>query len=345
MEIQFVKKYAKYTLITTALLGTTGIIVGFSTSWTDMPTISVGGSSAISPLITEYSNVYNKSDIVVQAGGSGAGVSYALDGKKNIGMSSKDPKALQNPEISSRWKSEDMKTITIAWDGIGIVYKPVNKDESLDITNNNIVNIYKAFAGFDVSARDIGMGNSDDILKTFARDGGATKSGTADAFLFDSGLTNKPSADVIDILKTGSYKKNTTPTSESNVEAWESTKDKNIAGSMVYLSSGFIINNIKEINDAGFKVATYDGTELVKKNIANGYGWYRPFNLIVSLKTVNDSVKEFIDWTLTSSTDRDNILNTLGFNPLTPAQASVMGNTSDFWTKDDETIGHCGVGR
>ncbi len=337
------KKYVKYTLITTAFLGTTGIIIGFSRSWTNMPTISVGGSSAVSPLITEYSNIYNKSDIVVQTGGSGAGISYALDGKKNIGMASKNPKALDNPELVNRWKSQDMKTITIAWDGIGIVYKPINKNDTLDITKNNINNIYNAFAGLSVSAKDIGIGNSETIIKTFARDGGAIKSGTADAFLNDSGLGKPELTEVQNILKNGSYGKNTTPTSESNVEAWESAKDKNISGSMVYLSSGFIVNNIKEITDAGFKVATYNSNNLVKDKIANGYNWYRPFNLIVSLKTINNAVKEFIDWTLTSSTSRDNILNSLGFNPLTNQQVSEMGDKSSFWNSDDEVLGKCGV--
>lgn len=341
------KKYLKYGLIGTVLASTAGVIIGFSTSWNDLPTISVGGSSAISPLITEYSNIYTESDIVVQAGGSGAGISYALDGKKNIGMASKDPHALENDEIKNKWIANEMKTITIAWDGIGIVYKPFDSNATLDINNQTIQNIYKAFAGFEVKGSELNLGNTDNLLTSFARDGGAVKSGTADAFLQDSGFSSTIPDNIKTILENGQYKKQTVSTGESNVEAWENIKSNNLSGSMVYLSSGFILNNLKEIQDSGFKVATYNGSELSKETIAqpNKYEWFRPFNLIVSLKTITDPIKKFIDFTINPSTKRDQILNELGFVGLTQAQNNSMIVNNNFWTSTDQLVGRCGAGR
>ncbi len=337
------KKSIKYTLVGVTLSCACAIIVAFSTSWTNMPMISIGGSSAVSPLITAYSNIYNESDIVVQAGGSGVGISSALDGRKNIGMASKNPKGLEDLSIKDKWIKNQMKTITIAWDGIGIVYNPYDKEE-LDLNENNIELIYNIFAGQEVSWSSIvGSGNYKKPALAFARDGGALKSGTADAFLHDSHFNKKPSKEIEDILVKGNYGKYSIPTAESNVEAWGSIESRNIDGSLIYLSAGFILNNKKEIEEKGFKIATYNGQELSQQSITAGYNWYRPFNLMTSLNTINDAIKKFIEFTITTSPKRDKIIQELGFVKLTDAQTNSMKDPSGNLWVSDEKLQHCGA--
>ncbi len=337
------KKILKYFLISTPFLGIAAIVVYFSTSWKQLPLISASGSSAIFPLITEYSNIYDESDIVVQAGGSGVGISAALNNTKNFGMASKNPKGLDGDK-KQEWIDKRMKTITIAWDGIGIVYKSSSNNDTLNITSNNILKIYQAFAGYEsISFNDLDSNNSSkETIKTYAREGGSEKSGTADAFYKDSRL--KPSSGILSevekkALETGSYGKNTIPTAEANSQAWSSIKDSLDKNTMIYLSAGFILNNKKEILDNGFKIATYNGVELSKDKIANSYNWYRPFNLIVSLKNIDDATKKFINWTITESATRDQILDNLGYIKL---DASDTNKVND-WSKSDADLGYCGA--
>lgn len=342
------KKIIKYATVGIFSAATIGVIIGFSTSWKSMPTISVAGSSAVFPLIEEYSNTYNSSDIVAQAGGSGLGINVALNNTKNIGMASKNPN--KDPSNDKTWTDKRMKTITIAWDAIGIVYKNSSNDK-LDITSNNIGKIYKAFAGYEnISYSDLIDGsNNTSTIKTYARDGGLEKSGTADAFFKDSGFgtsaTSSLSSQEVNALTSGLYGKNTVPTAESNSQAWDAIKSSNESNSMIYLSSGFILNNINEIKKYGFNVATYNGNELISENITNGYDWYRPLNLLISLNTAPKYVIDFISWTIDiNNKEIQEILSSLGYTILTNENVNSMTkNGKQWWEVSDSELGYCGA--
>ena len=219
-----------------------------------------------------------------------------------------------------------------------------SSDDTLNITSDNILKIYQAFAGYEsISFNDLDKNNnSKDTIKTYAREGGSEKSGTADAFYKDSKLN--PNYELLDdkevkALETGSYGKNTIPTAEANSQAWSSVKDSSDKNTMIYLSAGFILNNKKEILDNGFKIATYNGIDLAKDKIANSYNWYRPFNLIVSLNNVDEPTKKFINWTITESSIRDQILNNLGYIKLDTSDTLKVSD----WTKSDADLGYCGA--
>ncbi len=345
-------------IITTTLILTSGILV-------NIPLINAAGSSAVQSLMVAFSNKYHQSDLVTQAGGSGAGIRAIIDDNKEIGMASKDPKIFENIAYANDqkiWIDREIKTFTVAWDGMGIIYKSRDKNTKIDINESTISKIYQIFAGnhqFKFSDIDPSIRN-DEIITPFARSGGAIVSGTADAFYHDSQLL-KPknnlepkNNDAIDkALINGEYGPYTKTTSESNSQAWSFVKNENKVGSMVYLSAGFIQNNLKEIENSGFKVATYKGKEMNKETITNGYNWYRPLNLMLSIKQnkqnkQNEKIKiidinsqNLINWILWDPQAKK-IIEEQGYVALTREQVlehmCLDKNINTLWTADDKEI-------
>lgn len=342
-----------------------------------MPIVSMGGSTAVLPLINSLANVYNDIDIVTSAGGSGAGINAIVDGTKEIGMASKNPGidlsevAVKKDKKSKAWKDKNIKTLTIAWDGIGIIYK--SKDNiSIDINENNIAKIYHAFSGLKTyTLGEIANNENKTKITPFARNGGSNVSGTADAFLNDSHLkinwNDIDEKEVKDILKNGAYRSNVIQTAEANSQAWNRVKD-GPEGSMIYLSAGFILNNLSEIEKKGFKVATYNGIKMKDDQgqikITEGYDWYRPFNLIYSINQIknNKKIKNMLTWIfdgIENNTNDDDvdatwIIRKEGYIPLKKEQLEMMINTKegaslkDGWMVDplnaDIRLGYCGAG-
>lgn len=183
------------------------------------------------PLLQSISNIYAPSEITSEAGGSSVGIQNVLNNKKNIGAASKSPApklagipAYDNhPAISgesqNQWENEHIKTITIGWDGIGIVYKNTgvlysapNQPSKFVLTPQTIQWLYLSFAGYTpVNATNLIPGfktNTDTIsspnnnIVPFARSGGAMQSGTAESFVIDSRLlkNNKGEFDTKSVL-------------------------------------------------------------------------------------------------------------------------------------------------
>lgn len=340
MSRQKSKKFLKIALPIVAVAGFTGLIIGISGAFVNTSTISIGGSSAVLPLINAYANQYKSADIITSAGGSGVGISSIIDGTKEIGMVSKDPD-IKNLDPNNNdykvWKEKEVKTLTIAYDAIAIVYKPSNNFE-LDINENNISKIYQAFSGIKkVTLGELNNSDNDNntVIKPYARNGGASISGTADGFLKNSGFKdwdysnyekwNKEQKEIANILEEGNYGSNVTQTAESNSQAWNRVKDGQ-EGSMIYLSAGFVIKNIKTIESNGFKVATYMGEKLNLENVAKGYQWYRPFNLIYSMKQIrnNNDIINALMWMLFDEKAKK-ICGEKGFVFLNEEQIKNMG--------------------
>lgn len=347
-------------IVTTAtLILTSGILV-------TTPIINVAGSSAVQPLMVAFSNKYLSSDLVTQAGGSGAGIRAVIDGSKEIGMASKSPNIIGGVTDKEKndekiWIKKQIKTITIAWDGMGIIYKPQNSATEIDINKDTINSIYAAFAGNkQYKFSDIGASTDQTPIIPFARTGGADVSGTADAFYKDSRLIKYDSNSPLNnALIKGNYGSHTISTAESNSQAWNFVKNENKIGSMIYLSAGFIINNRKEILDSGFKIATYNKVVLEKENIAqkNKYEWYRPLNLMLSIIPSNkqgvikeENSQNLINWILgynpttgsIENNEASQIIDEQGYIKLTLNQIKnkmcFENNISNFWTTTDYQI-------
>ncbi|MDE5617512.1 MAG: hypothetical protein K2I36_01555 [Ureaplasma sp.] len=298
-----------------------GLIVGLAVDWNYPDWIFIAGSSTMQPLLEEISGVYKKSEISANSGGSTFGITSIVTNKKNIGMLSKDPDVSiaglpGDPNVNGQYKNEweefGIKTVTIAQDAIGIIYK---SNEQLDINNDNIQNFYKVFCGDNNITFKTLMPNSSNNQNfiPFARSGGGHESGTAEAFVKYNGLINGSETelkkvevdgkDVWTILSNGDYNLGVQQTNESNLETWEVIKNYN--GSKIpisYLSAGFILNNYNEITKFGFKVATYDnGQQLINSStnkIDSKYNWYRPLNLLLRTNNIQNepAISKFIEW-------------------------------------------------
>lgn len=295
-------------------------------------------------------------DIIVEAGGSGTGLEAIINNKKDIGNISRSPKISEagsptdsKGKFSKQWKQNKVKTITIGWDGICVIYKPsINEDTLLDLNNETISKIYEIISGYkEYRLSDIITNGNDKIMiKPFARAGGSVKSGTADAFANDSHLTNSVSEDVKQILKDGSYGNNVSTTNESNAETWKQiSSNGGIEGSMTYLSSGFVINNKEEIEKNGFKIATYNSATVSIESVSKEYKWFRPLNSLINISFLNDQTKEFIQWVVSEESNeiRNNVFKSIGIIQLNKTQKQSMTNGnndwSGFWIDDYEIIG------
>ncbi|OYD26682.1 phosphate transport system substrate-binding protein [Mycoplasma testudineum] len=380
---KFFKPFISITIGITTLFSSATIV-----SCIPETVIDAKGSSSVLPFMTQIRNAYQKFDdlaeINVQAGGSGLGITLIAENGTTLGNSSKNPKStvLASEKLTQQWKNRKIKTVTLAKDGIAMLVKlPTNVDaKNLGISAANINEIYKAFAGVDhVSLSTLIHTKSNDNEKLnninlvpFVRSGGSNVSGTAEAFLKDSHLKIKTKLDttIKNILTNGEYGNKAITTSEANVEAYNRFKtDGQIDGSIIYLSAGYVINNLEQITNDGFTVLSYSNDDENKissyvlptlENLGSGkYNWVRPFNTMISIDSANTGTKKFIEFVVfnglfgeANKTNVDNVFNSLGLIQLSRAEKLEMFKNGfqindnvdwnivykdyiqDFWTDD-----------
>ena len=327
------------------------------------PLVSLGGSTAVLPLINALSPYIDFIDVVTSAGGSGVGISSIIDGTKEIGIASTHPDILSLGLDNTKykiWDEKRVKTVTIAWDGIALIYKPssASADKPLIINEENLAKIYHAFSGDkQFKLGDLLNNNDETIIVPYARNGGSSVSGTTEAFFKDSHLNYKDSPywkslvqnnqvdNITNAITNGGYGPNVIQTAESNSQAWNVAKN-GPEGSFVYLSAGFVINNIEEIQKYGFKVALYgkQGISPLKPGvIANTYNWYRPLNLMYSVTRVKNipEIPRMIAWILFNEQAKQ-IINNEGYVPLSETSLKSMGwngnlNDMSFLINDSDS--------
>lgn len=353
------KKIVKVFFSSIAAIIPIGFIVGFATAWNAPQSINAAGSSSVEPLMTVFGNNYTAADVVVQSGGSGEGIKDAADLSKDLGNSSKNPYQTvedatveKNGYDKTMWKDHYTKTVTIAWDAISIVYKPLHQsDPVLDINSSNIYKLYTAFSGIQkVTYADLGIAGNNTYLYPYARTGGANASGTATSFMTQSGFdipnwNEQSNNTVYEKLYNGDYVSgNVRTTSESNVDSWNMFSSENKPGGIIYLSLGFVSINKSIIEGDGYKIATYNGVQPTTDNVKNrSYGWYSPLNTILSLNNANDATKNFVWWIVTSQSAQD-LIEKNGFIPLADNQklymvynADANGTISETWPSNANT--------
>lgn len=336
------KKIFKVFFSSIAALIPIGFIIGFATAWNAPQSVNAAGSSSVEPLMTVFGTNYSAADVVVQSGGSGEGIKDAADLSKDLGNASKNPyQTVEEATISKNgydkqmWLDHNTKTVTIAWDAISIVYKPLHQsDPILDINSNNILKLYDAFSGIDkITYADLGIMGNNTYLYPYARTGGANASGTATSFMTQSGfnISNwNENNSIYEKLYNGDYiSGNVRTTSESNVDSWNMFSSENKPGAIIYLSLGFVSLNRSIIEGDGYKIATYDGVQATTENVKNrSYGWYSPLNTILSLNNATDATKNFVWWIVTSQQAQD-LIEKNGFIPLSNDQKLYMAYNAD----------------
>ena len=130
-------------------------------------TLSISGSTSVGPLAEKLADKYEeKNDIKIEINqiGSSAGITNAISGVSEIGMSSRD---LKEEEIAN-----GLKETIIAYDGIVVVTHPTNKVK--DLTMEQVKQI---FTGEVTNWKELG-GDDMEIVVVSREDG----SGSRDAF-------------------------------------------------------------------------------------------------------------------------------------------------------------------
>ncbi|KKI92415.1 phosphate ABC transporter substrate-binding protein [Bacillus sp. SA1-12] len=128
-------------------------------------TIAISGSTSVGPLAEKIAEKYkekNEINIEINQIGSSAGITNAISGVSEIGMSSRD--------LKEEEKAKGLEETIIAYDGIVVVTHPSNKVENLtmeqvkDIFTGKVTN-WKQLGGDDmeivVVSREDGSGSRD----------------------------------------------------------------------------------------------------------------------------------------------------------------------------------------
>lgn len=345
--------FKKTAIIATSTIAIVTPIVLLSINWNNLIIIYSAGSSAVAPLLMDIASTYSKFnlgnniEVNVLATGSGNGLESIVNNTKNLGNVSWGPdksKIKNTPELHAldAWTNDKIKTFTLAIDGIGVIYKPdPNANFNLDINQSNIEKLYQAVSG--VSSYSYGDLIANNAISTkiipYARTGGASKSGTTDAFLKDSGFKIDKNAQYYKNLSNGQYGSSVEATRESNVETWKQVSSNGgKIGSLTYLSAGFILNNITEIKNKGFKVASYNGTVLSLDEVTVNYNWYRPLNTLFSIKNATSAVQEWIHWLYDNYFDDrvQTAIKNFGGVPLNQTQLKSMTINNNIMVSDFE---------
>jgi len=129
--------------------------------------IAISGSTSVGPLAEKLAAKYKEhanTKIEINQIGSSAGITNAMNGVSEIGMSSRD--------LKEEEKTSNLKEVIIAYDGIVVVTHPSNK-----VKNLSLEQVKRIFTGEVTNWKEVG-GEDMEIVVVSREDG----SGSRDAF-------------------------------------------------------------------------------------------------------------------------------------------------------------------
>ena len=243
------------------------LIIGCGSSDTTMSkkgndtTIAISGSTSVGPLVELEEEEFEANNqgvtIEINQTGSSSGIKDTISGTTEIGMSSRE---LTNEE------SKNLKEVTIAVDGIGVV---VNKNNP--VKNLTLEQIKDIFTGKITNWSEVG-GEDKEIVVVSREEG----SGTRTAF---QEILNYSTEDTVK----NAIVNNSTGATKVMVEE----NDNDIG----YMSIGYIDDSIASVN--------VDGVESTADNVKSGeYKIQRPFLLVYKEGALSEEGQEFIDFIL-----------------------------------------------
>ena len=224
-------------------------------------TIAISGSTSVGPLVELEEEEFeaNNQDVTIEINqtGSSSGIKDTISGTTEIGMSSRE---LTDEE------SKNLKEVTIAVDGIGVV---VNKNNP--VKNLTLEQIKDIFTGKITNWSEVG-GEDKEIVVVSREEG----SGTRTAF---QEILNYSTEDTVK----NAIVNNSTGATKVMVE-----ENDNAIG---YMSIGYIDDSIASVN--------VDGVEATADNVKSGeYKIQRPFLFFYKEGALSEEGQEFIDFIL-----------------------------------------------
>lgn len=225
--------------------------------------IQIVGSTSVQPLAEELAQAFMSKNpgvkIFVQGGGSGAGITGAINGTADIGNSSRELK----PEEASTGIYETV----IAKDGIAMIVHPSNP-----VKNLSVEQLQKIYLGEISNWKEVGGPNLRIALVN--REAG---SGTRGAFeeIVMGKMADKMSSKTLVQASTGAVQQTVAVTKEA----------------IGYISLG-------SLDPKAVKALQVNGVAATERNVSNGtYPLWRPF-LMLTKAAPNGVTKAFLDWIL-----------------------------------------------
>ena len=233
-------------------------------------TISVGGSTSVTPLMelfqTDYEKNHSNIKITISGTGSGDGIKGAGEGTYEIGMSSRE---LTPAEIGTC-----LEPFVIAIDGIAVILH--NNNPISNLSMDQIKNIY---TGSITRWEQLGAaaGGKTGGIAVVSREPGSGTRGAFQELIKYADADQVKNAIIFD--GTGAIKS----AIAGNADA------------IGYISLGSMDNTIKALS--------VEGVAATNDNVKNGsYKIARPFILITKRGTpVHASTKAFLDWTMSDA--------------------------------------------
>lgn len=237
-------------------------------------TISVVGSSSVTPLMEIFGETYAKShDVVVevQGPGSSAGIRAAHDGSSDLGMSSR--------ELKSSEKASDITEVAIARDGIAVVVH--NSNPVKDLSKEQVSQIYK---GEITNWKQVGGEDKPIVVAT--RD---TASGTRGAF-----------EDIMSLKRKVNGKKVSAISQRAQVASGNGQLKTMVASnpfSIGYISLSSVDDSVKALSIEGHMPSV----EAIK---AGDYGVQRPFLVVYKDGRPSKAALDFLNWMKTADAQK-----------------------------------------
>ena len=93
---------------------------------------------------------------------------------------------------------------------------------------------------------------------------------------------------------------------------------------------------------SGSKIARYTNTTVESPNIAKGYDWYRPLNMMLALPTDRPHIRLFGESIISDNLVPKELIKKAGYIELTPQPKENMSKETHFWVPHIE-LGYNGA--
>ncbi len=224
-------------------------------------TISISGSTSVGPLAEKLAVKYKEKDnmnIEINQIGSSAGITNAINGVSEIGMTSRD--------LKEEEKANGLNEVVIAYDGIVVVTHPSNK-----VKNLTIEQVKQIFTGEVTNWSELG-GDDMEIVVVSREDGSGSRDAFQEIIGYSSGELVRSS-----IIASGNGNIKTTV-----------ANNKHAVG---FISFEYIDDSISTIDIDGVK-ATAENV------LQQKYSLSRPFLFVYKDGNLTEAGQQFIDFIL-----------------------------------------------
>lgn len=225
-------------------------------------TISISGSTSVGPLAEKLAEAYKEkketTKVEVNQIGSSAGITNAINGVSEIGMSSRD--------LKEEEKAQKLTETIIAYDGIVVVTHPSNKVK--DLTMEQVKQI---FTGEVTNWKEIG-GDDMEIVVVSREDGSGSRDAFQEIVGYSSGELVRES-----IIASGN----------GNIKTTVAT-NKHAVG---FISFEYIDDSISTMKINGVE-------STAENVLNNTYSLSRPFLFVHKEENITGSGQQFIDYIL-----------------------------------------------